>query len=312
MALSNIGHPPSAVQRPASAFTPPSSQLVGCSVASLTPSTSLAYLPFPSHTPDSLRISAGDSALYRNRTVAPHSIVGCRVARLSASASQPVPLPLVVPLRLLVAGWHRWAPPFVGGCLWPPSLSYLTRLTPSTSQLAHLRFIATAPSPPTRSMVVMLPVCLPPPFSQLLCVLLCPSVCWLLCGIVGPLHLLVVASGLPPSPITHAHLTPSASQLAHMRFIATTPSPPTRSMVVMLPVCLPPPFNQLLCLSLCPSTCWLLRGIVGPLHLLVGASGLPPSPSTHASASWRRRQREVVVESCCRQSRDQDLHLLLS
>ena len=124
-----------------------------------------------------------------------------------------MPLPLVVPLRLLVAGWHRWAPPFVGGCLWPPSLSYLTRLTPSTSQLAHLRFIATAPSPPTRSMVVMLPVCLPPPFNQLLCLSLCPSTCWLLRGIVGPLHLLVVASGLPPSPITHAHLTPSASQL---------------------------------------------------------------------------------------------------
>ena len=84
--------PPSAVQRPASAVTPPSTQLVDCSVASLTPSTSLASHPFPSHTLDSLHISVGDSALYRNRTVAPHSIVGCRVARLlglclSASAS---------------------------------------------------------------------------------------------------------------------------------------------------------------------------------------------------------------------------------
>ncbi len=88
MVLSNIGRPPSAVQHPASAVTPPSSQLVGCSVTTLTPSTSLASLPFASHTPDSLRISVGDSALYHNRTVAPHSIISCCVARLPASASQ--------------------------------------------------------------------------------------------------------------------------------------------------------------------------------------------------------------------------------
>ena len=134
----DIGRPPSAVQRPASAFTPPSSQLVGCSVASLTPSTFLASLPFPSHMPDSLRISVGNSALYCNRTDAPHSIVivGCRVARLPASASQPAPLPLVAPLRLLVAAWHRCAPPFVGCRLWPPSLSHLTRFRLSAAAAA--------------------------------------------------------------------------------------------------------------------------------------------------------------------------------
>ena len=131
--------PPSAVQRPASAVTPPSSQLVDCSVASLTPFTSLASHPFPSHTLDSLHISVGDSALYRNRTVAPHSIVGCCVARLLASASQPAPLPLmplVASLRLLVVAWHRWSPPFVGCCLWPPFLSHLTRLRLSAAAAA--------------------------------------------------------------------------------------------------------------------------------------------------------------------------------
>jgi len=130
LAFSDIVHPPSAVQRPASAVTPPPSQLVGFNVAplTLTPSASLASLPLPSHMPDSLRISVGDSALYRNHTVAPHSIVGCCVARLPASASQPAPLPLVAPLCLLVVVWHRWAPPFVGCRLWPPSLSHLTRL----------------------------------------------------------------------------------------------------------------------------------------------------------------------------------------
>jgi hypothetical protein len=139
LALSDIGRPPSAVERPASAVTPPSSQLVGCSVASLTPSTSLASLPFPSHMPDSLRISVGDSALYCNRTVAPHSIVGCRVARLPASDSQPEPLPLmplVASLRLLVVLWHHWPPPFVGCCLWPPFLSHLTRLRLSAAAAA--------------------------------------------------------------------------------------------------------------------------------------------------------------------------------
>jgi len=128
--LTVIGRSPSAVQHPVSAVTPsPHSQLVGCNVAPLTPSTSLASLPLPSHMPDSLCISVGNSALYRNRTITPHSIVGCRVARLPASASQPVPLPLVAPLRLLVVvTWHRWAPPFVGCLLLPPSLSHLTRL----------------------------------------------------------------------------------------------------------------------------------------------------------------------------------------
>jgi hypothetical protein len=87
----------------------------------------LASLPLLSHTPDSLHISVGASALYRNRTVAPHSINGCHVARLPASAFQPAPLRLVVPLRLLVVVWHCWAPPFVGCCLWPPSLSHYTR-----------------------------------------------------------------------------------------------------------------------------------------------------------------------------------------
>jgi hypothetical protein len=132
----DIGRPPSAVQRPASAITPPPSQLVGCSVARLTLSASLASLPLPSHTPDSLRISVGNSALYHNRTVAPYSIVGCRVARLPASASQPAPLPLVAPLRLLVAAWHRCAPPFVGCRLWPPSLSHLTRFRLSAAAAA--------------------------------------------------------------------------------------------------------------------------------------------------------------------------------
>jgi hypothetical protein len=113
----------------ASCCAPP---FAGCCVASLGPSicglSPLVSLPLPSHMPDSLRISVGASALYRNRTVAPHSIVGCHVARLPASASQPAPLPLVAPLRLLVVAWHCWAPPFVGCRLWPPSLSYLTRL----------------------------------------------------------------------------------------------------------------------------------------------------------------------------------------
>jgi hypothetical protein len=52
-----------------------------------------------------------------------------------------------------------------------------------------------------------------------------------------------------------ACLTPSASQSVPLRFIATTPSPPTQSLVVMLPVCLPPPLSQRLCLSLSPPPC---------------------------------------------------------
>ena len=113
----------------------------------------------------------------------------------------------------------------------------------------------------------------------------------------------------PPSLSHLTRLTPSASQSATLRFIATAPTPPTRSLVVVLPVCLPLPLSQRLCLLLRPSVCWLLRGIVGPLHSLVVATGLPPSPITHASASRRRRQQEVVAESCHRQSRDQDLQL---
>jgi len=108
--------------------SPPPSQLVGSSVARLTPSASLASLPLPSHTPDSHCISVDDSALYHNCTIAPHSIVGCRVAHLPASTSQPAPLPLNAPLHLLVVAWHRWPPPFVDCRLWPPSLSHLTRL----------------------------------------------------------------------------------------------------------------------------------------------------------------------------------------
>ena len=129
---STVCHSASSVCR----HRPPPSQLVGCSVARLTLSASLASLPLPSHTPDSLRISVGNSPLYHNRTVAPYSIVGCRVARLPASASQPAPLPLVAPLRLLVAAWHRCAPPFVGCRLWPPSLSHLTRFRLSAAAAA--------------------------------------------------------------------------------------------------------------------------------------------------------------------------------
>ncbi len=139
-----IRYRPSSICRSVSSICrhPPPSQLVGCSVDSLTPSTSLASLPFPSHMPDSLRISVGDSALYRNRTVAPHSIVGCRIARLPASDSQPALLPLmplVASLRLLVVVWHHWPPPFVGCCLWPPFLSHLTRLRLSAAAAGGCR-----------------------------------------------------------------------------------------------------------------------------------------------------------------------------
>ena len=133
-------------------------------LASLTPSTSLASLPFPSHMPDSLRISVGDSALYRNRTIAPHSIVGCRVAHLPASASQPAPLPLmplVASLRLLVVAWHRWSSPFVGCCLWPPFLSPLTRLRLSAEATAGgCRRELSPPKPrprPTPAIVIAMP-----------------------------------------------------------------------------------------------------------------------------------------------------------
>jgi hypothetical protein len=44
---------------------------------------------------------------------------------LPASASQPAPLPLVAPLRLLVVAWHLWAPPYsfvpLSPCFFPPS-----------------------------------------------------------------------------------------------------------------------------------------------------------------------------------------------
>ena len=154
-----IGRPLSAVQHPASAITPPS-QLVGCSVARLTLSASLASLPLPSHTPDSLRISGGNSALYRNRTVAPHSIVGCRVAHLPASASQPAPLHLVAPLRLLVVAWHCWAHPFAGCCLWPPSLSHLTCLRLLAAAAGGCRRELSPPKPrprPPPAIVIAIP-----------------------------------------------------------------------------------------------------------------------------------------------------------
>ena len=108
---------------------------------------------------DPLRISVGASALYHNHTIAPHSIVGCRVARLPVSASQPAPLPLVEP----------------------------------------------------------------------------PSVCWLLRGIIGPLHSLFVAYGLPPSPISHASILVVVSCLS--RCVARHPG---LSVVIVILVLIAP------------------------------------------------------------------------
>jgi hypothetical protein len=78
-------------------------------------------------------------------------------------------------------------------------------LTPSASKLAPLPLVAPAPSPSSRSLVVVLPICVPPPLIRRLCLSSRPSICWLLCHIVASLHLLVVASGLPPGPLpSHA------------------------------------------------------------------------------------------------------------
>jgi hypothetical protein len=115
----------------------------------------------------------------------------------------------------------------------------------------------------------------------------------------------------PPSQLVGcsvARLTPSTSQLVPLRFLQPHRRPPLDHWLSCCPFACPL-FRQHLCLSLRPSICWLLGGIVGPLHLLVVAFGLPPSPISHASASRQRRQWEVVIESCCHQSRDQHLHL---
>jgi hypothetical protein len=151
------------------------------------------------------------------------------IACLCLSAG-PAPLPLVVPLRLLVVAWHRWAPPFVGCRLWSPSLSHLTCLTPSASQSVPLCFIATAPSPPTQSLVVVLPVCQPPPLSQRLC-----------------LSLRVVAWHCWAPPFVGCRLwPPSLSYLTRLHLLAAAaaggcrqellpPKPPPPAIVIAIP-----------------------------------------------------------------------------
>ena len=118
----------------------------------------------------------------------------------------------------------------------------------------------------------------------------------------------------PPSQLVGcsvARLTPSASQLVPLCFLQPHRRPPLDHWLSCCPFACPL-LRQHLCLSLRPSICWLLGGIVGHLDLLVVAFGLPHSPISHASASRQRRQWEVVIESCCHQSRDQHLHLQLS
>ena len=111
----------------------------------MTLSASLTSLFLPSHMPDSLPISVGNSALYCNPTVAPHSIVGCRVASLPASASQPAPLPLVSPLHLLVVAWHLWAPPY---SFIPLSMFFLPPPPPRVSpHRRHPSSVARTPPP---------------------------------------------------------------------------------------------------------------------------------------------------------------------
>ena len=90
-------------------------------------------------------------------------------------------------------------------CHYPPPPSQLfgcsvARLTPSSSQSAPLRFIATALSPPLDRWLSCCPFAclrLSASASASRCA---PPFVGLLCGIFGPLHSLVVASGLPPFP----------------------------------------------------------------------------------------------------------------